>query len=64
MTFEATLVAAKLGNSKALSVLIKQFSPMFVHESFVKGRFDEDLEQEFIEILIKCVKTFDPSIYH
>ena len=63
MTFKATLIAAKMGNKKAYSELIELYFPLIAKSSFLNERYDEDLEQEFIELLLKCVRIFDPDRY-
>jgi len=63
MTFEAMLIAAKLGNTKAHSALIELYFPLIAKSSFSNSKYDEDLEQEFIELLMKCVRSFDPDKY-
>ena len=63
MTFEAALKAAKLGNTKALSFLIELYYPLIAKSSIEDGVFHEDLEQEFLATLLKCVRKFDPKRY-
>jgi len=61
MTFENTLEAARTGNADAMSDLIDQYFPLIAKNSVIAGVHDEDLEQELLATLIKCVKSFDPK---
>lgn len=56
--FKALLLAAKAGDEKSVEELIALYHPMLVHHSIVKGKFDEDLYQELVVVLLNCVRAF------
>ena len=57
MTLQELFISAKEGNQDALEKLYIQFQ-YFVRKKSKLGRFDEDLYQDFCEILIQCIYTF------
>lgn len=57
--FEELLLAAKVGDEKSVEGLIGLYRPMLVHHSMVKGKFDEDLYQELVIVLLNCLRLFE-----
>lgn len=58
MTLRKIFIKAKEGDQEALEELYLQFQYFVRKESKYRGRFDEDMYQEFCEILIQCVYSF------
>ena len=58
MTLQELFISAKEGNQDALEKLYIQFQYFVSKKSKLGGRFDEDLYQDFCEILIQCIYTF------
>lgn len=56
MTFDDLLSKAKI--NLALNSLIAMYRPLLIKASIIHGHFDEDLYQELIYVLIRCVQTF------
>lgn len=56
MTFDDLLSKAKI--NLALNSLIEMYRPLLIKASIIHGHFDEDLYQELIYVLIRCVHTF------
>jgi hypothetical protein len=57
MDFQNLLLDAQT-DKLAKQKLIDMYRPLLVKESIVDGRFDEDLFQELVIVLLKCIKTF------
>lgn len=57
--FEKLLLAAKAGSEGSVAELIEMYRPMLVHHSMVRGKFDEDLYQELIIVLLNCIRLFE-----
>lgn len=53
--FRTLLIKAKENNSYALSELVAMYRPLITKHSIVDGTFDEDLHQELMTTLVKCV---------
>ena len=52
MNFEEVLFRAKMGDHVATEQIVEMFRPLLIKNSFINGRFDEDLYQELrIEVL-------------
>lgn len=58
MGFEELLFRAKQGDKMAIEEILNIYHPMLVKNSLVKGRFDEDLYQELVSIMMKCILYF------
>lgn len=58
MTLQELFISAKKRNQDALEKLYIQFQYFVRKKSKLGGRFDEDLYQDFCEILIQCIYTF------
>lgn len=57
MTFKELLMDAK-ANTASQQQIIEMYKPMLIKESIYEGIFDEDLFQELVEILLRCIRTF------
>ena len=58
MSFRECILKGKQGDRNALEAIYVQFRYLLRKLAKYKGRFDEDLYQDFCEILIRCVYTF------
>ena len=57
MTFTELLIDAKV-NAASQQQIIEMYKPMLIKESIYEGTFDEDLYQELVEVLLRCIRTF------
>lgn len=57
MTFPELLLDARV-NIASQEQMLEMYKPMLVKESICEGEFDEDLYQELIEVLLRCIRTF------
>lgn len=57
MTFKELLEEAKI-NNESVERLIEMYRPMLTRTSIIDGVFDEDLYQDNIIILIRCIRRF------
>jgi len=57
MNFIELLTDAKTNQASA-GRLIELYQPMLTKAAIVDGVFDEDLHQELILVLLRCVRTF------
>ncbi len=58
MEFEEILIRAKLGEQIAVQQIIETYRPMLIHNSLINGRYDEDLYQELVAEVMKCIFYF------
>ena len=58
MSFEVMLQQAKEGNSQAVMEIVEMYKPLLIRNAIVEGNFDEDLYQELVQVLLKCIKNF------
>ena len=58
MRFDELLFRAKAGDMEAKTEIFVKYRPLLIKYSMVNRRFDEDLYQDFCEILIQCIYTF------
>lgn len=58
MEFDEILICAKQGDHTAIQQIIETYRPMLVHNSLINGRYDEDLYQELVAEVIKCIFYF------
>ena len=56
--FEGVLELAKMGDREALMKVIEMYRPLLINHSMICGRFDEDLYDEQVHTLIRCVHKF------
>lgn len=57
MTFTELLNDAKT-NAASQQQIIEMYKPALIKESIYEGVFDEDLYQELVEVLLRCIRTF------
>lgn len=58
MRFEVILQQAKEGNLQAVMEIVEMYKPLLIRNAIVEGTFDEDLYQELLQALLKCIKKF------
>ena len=58
MRFEVILQQAKEGNLQAVMEIVEMYKPLLIRNAIVEGNFDEDLYQELVQVLLKCIKNF------
>lgn len=58
MEFEELLYRAKADDKQAVAQIIEMFRPLIIKNALVKGIFDEDLYQELMVELLKCIRSF------
>ncbi|MCL2106420.1 MAG: helix-turn-helix domain-containing protein [Oscillospiraceae bacterium] len=52
------LLAAVKNNPASAGRLIEMYRPMLTKAAIVDGVFDEDLHQELVIVLLRCVRSF------
>jgi DNA-directed RNA polymerase specialized sigma subunit len=58
MEFEKLLFRAKAGDKQAVNQIIQMYSPLLIKNSLINGVFEEDLYQELVIELLKCIRYF------
>ena len=58
MEFEEILFRAQQGDKKAVERILEMFRPMLIRNALVKGIFDEDLYQELVIEVLRCIRYF------
>ena len=58
MLFRELLQTAISGDPRALELLYHMYQPLITKMAFLNGKFDEDLYQEQMICLWKCLKKF------
>ncbi len=58
MEFEELLFRAKMDDQSALEQIVEMYRPLLIKKSLVKGVFDEELYQELMIELLKCIRRF------
>lgn len=58
MEFEEILFRAKQGEQTALKQILDMYHLMLVRNALINGRFDEDLYQELVLEILKCIQYF------
>lgn len=58
MDFEEVLFRAKQGKETAIEQILTMYRPMLVRNSLVNGEFNEDLYQELVVEVLKCIQYF------
>lgn len=53
--FEEILYRAKFDDSQAVEQIIEIYNPLLIKNALINGIFDEDLYQELIVELLKCI---------
>ncbi len=58
MEFEEILFRAKMNDKQAVEQIVEMYRPLLIKNALVNGVFDEDLYQELIVELLKCIRYF------
>ena len=58
MEFEDILFHAKHGCQESMNKIVEIYSPMLIRYSMINGYFDEDLYQELLVEVLKCIHYF------
>lgn len=58
MDFEEILFRAKMGDTLAVEQIMEMYQPLLIKNALVNGVFDEDLYQELLIELLKCIRYF------
>lgn len=58
MEFEEILFRAQQGDKKAVERVLEMFRPMLIRNALIKGIFDEDLYQELVIEVLRCIQYF------
>ena len=58
MDFEEILFRAKMDDGEAKQQIIEMYRPLLIKNALVNGVFDEDLYQELLLELLKCIRYF------
>ena len=57
-SFNTLLALAKQGDESSILKIIEIYKPAILKNSMLGGTFDEDLKQQLIVTLLKCIQTF------
>ena len=58
MEFEEILFRAQQRDKKAVERILEMFHPMLIRNALIKGIFDEDLYQELVIEVLRCIRYF------
>ncbi len=58
MEFEEILYRAKFGDKQAMEQIVEMYRPLLIKNALVGGIFDEDLYQELLTELLKCIRYY------
>ena len=58
MEFEELLFLAKADDKQAVEQIVEMYRPLVIKNALVNGIFDEDLYQELMVELMKCIRYF------
>lgn len=58
MEFEELLFQAKADDKEAVEQIVEVYRPLLIKNALVNGIFDEDLYQELMVELMKCIRYF------
>lgn len=58
MDFEELLFRAKMADKRATEQIIEMYRPLLIKNALVDGVFDEDLYQELVIELLRCLRYF------
>lgn len=56
MNFKELLILAQSGEDLAIKKIVEMYKPLLIKESIVDGIFDEDLHQELMLTLLRCIQ--------
>jgi len=59
MSFEDMLCRAQACDGSALEQIAAMYEPLLRRESRINERFDEDLYQDQLIVLLRCIRQFD-----
>ncbi|EET58327.1 hypothetical protein BRYFOR_09714 [Marvinbryantia formatexigens DSM 14469] len=59
MEFEELLFRAKADDKQAVEQIIEMYRPLVIKNALVNGVFDEDLYQELMVEVVKCIQYFE-----
>lgn len=63
MEFREILSHARENDKKAMLQIIEMYRPLMVKYAVVCGKFDEDLYQEFVYTMLRCILKFPLEKY-
>ena len=63
MNFKEMLLQAKASRESAIMALLEMYKPLLVKYAIINGRFDEDLYQEFVYTMLRCILKFPLEKY-
>lgn len=58
MEFEELLFRAKADDKQAVEQIMEMYRPLVIKNALVNGVFDEDLYQELMVEVLKCIQYF------
>lgn len=58
MDFEEILFRAKMDDEEAKQQIVEMYRPLLIKNALINGVFDEDLYQELMVELLKCIRYF------
>lgn len=58
MGFDELLFRVKMNDKQAIEQITEIYRPLIIKNALVNGVFDEDLYQELMVELLKCIRTF------
>lgn len=58
MEFEEILYRAKMNDKQAVEQIVEMYRPLLIKNALVGGFFDEDLYQELMMEILKCIRYF------
>ncbi|EOS38338.1 hypothetical protein C808_02539 [Lachnospiraceae bacterium M18-1] len=58
MEFEEILYRAKMDDRQAVEQIVEIYRPLLIKNALVSGIFDEDLYQELVIELLKCIRYY------
>ena len=58
MEFDELLFRVKMNDKQAIEQITEIYRPLIIKNALVNGVFDEDLYQELMVELLKCIRTF------
>ncbi len=63
MEFKERLERARSYDKKAMMEIVEMYRPLMVKYAVVGGIFDEDLYQEFVYTMLRCILKFPIERY-
>lgn len=58
MDFEEVLLWAKMNDKQSIEQIVEMYRPLLIKNALVNGIYDEDLYQELVVELLKCIRHF------